>query len=232
VLDAHVVKARAAFTVDVALRVERGASCGLFGPSGAGKSTILACIAGAETPDGGRIELDARRLYPPALPLHERSLGYLTQDANLFPHLRVGENIGFGLPAEQRRVRSPWLDELVERLDLGALWNASVRAISGGQARRVALARMLAPKPPLVLLDEPFTGLDRDLVRTLLAAIAAWQRELGFTLIVVDHDADVLARLAPRVVAIEAGRAIQDGTWDEIRARPATPLLERLLAPL
>jgi ABC-type sulfate/molybdate transport systems ATPase subunit len=232
VLDAHVVKARAAFTIDVDLRVERGASCGLFGASGAGKSTILACIAGAEDPDGGHIDLDGRRVYPPAAPLHERSLGYLTQDANLFPHLRAGENICFGLPAAERRVRSAWVDELVERLDLSALWNASVRAISGGQARRVALARMLAPKPPLVLLDEPFTGLDRQLVRGLLAAIAEWQRALGFTLVVVDHDADILARLAPRVLAIENGRTIQDGTWRELRARPATPLLERLLAPL
>jgi len=231
-LDAHVVKARAQFTVDVSLRVERGASCGLFGASGAGKSTILACIAGAETPDGGTIDLDGRRLFPPATSLHERSLGYLTQEANLFPHLRVGENICFGLAAPERRRRSPWIDELVERLDLAELWDASVRAISGGQARRVAFARMLAPKPPLVLLDEPFTGLDRNLVRALLAAIAAWQRELGFTLVVVDHDADILARLAPRAIAIENGRAIQDGPWDELRARPATRLLERLLDPL
>jgi len=227
-----VIKARAPFTIDVALQVARGESCGLFGASGAGKSTILACIAGAETPDGGTIELGGRRLYPPAIPLHERSLGYLTQDAALFPHLRVGENIRFGLARAQRRERSEWIDELVERLDLGALWDAPVHAISGGQARRVALARMLAPKPPLVLLDEPFTGLDRHLVRELLAAIAGWQRELGFTLVVVDHDADILARLAPRVIAIEQGRTIADGSWDEIRAHPATPLLERLLAPL
>jgi ABC-type sulfate/molybdate transport systems ATPase subunit len=232
VLDARVVKARAPFTIDVALRVERGESCGLFGASGAGKSTILACIAGAETPDGGTIDLDGRRLYPPAVPLHERALGYLTQDAHLFPHLRVGENIRFGLAPRERRRRSVWIDDLVERLDLGSLWNAPVNAISGGQARRVALARMLAPKPALVLLDEPFTGLDRNLVRELLAAIAGWQRELGFTLVAVDHDAGVLGRLAPRVVAIEAGRAVQVGGWDEIRARPATPLLERLLAPL
>ncbi len=231
-LDARVVKARAPFTIDVSLQVARGASCGLFGASGAGKSTILACIAGAETPDGGTIDLDGRRLYPPAIRLHERSLGYLTQDAALFPHLRVGENICFGLAPPQRRLRSAWIDELIEQLDLGPLWNASVRAISGGQARRVALARMLAPKPPLVLLDEPFTGLDRHLVRELLAAIAGWQRELGFTLVVVDHDADILARLAPRVLAIEAGRTVQDGTWEAIRAHPATPLLERLLAPL
>jgi len=232
VLDARVVKVRAQFTVDVSLRVERGAACGLFGASGAGKSTILACIAGAEIPDGGTIDVDGRRLFPPAAPLHERALGYLTQEANLFPHLRVGENIAFGLPPAERRVSSPWIDELVESLDLGAVWNASVGAISGGQARRVALARMLARKPPLVLLDEPFTGLDRQLVRTLLAAIVAWQRELGFTLVVVDHDADILARLAPRVIAIENGRTIQDGAWDDLRAQPATPVLERLLAPL
>jgi branched-chain amino acid transport system ATP-binding protein len=91
---------------------------------------------------------------------------------------------------------------------------------------------MLARKPRLILLDEPFAGLDRSLVRELLAAIARWQKELGFTMLVVDHAADVLERLCPRAIAIEEGRIVQDAMWPELRAHPATPLFGELLAPL
>ena len=231
-LDAHVVKARTLFTVDVGVRIAAGEACGLFGASGVGKSTILACIAGAETPDGGHVTLDGVALFPPPLPLHRRSIGYLTQDANLFPHLRVAENVRFGLTNGARDESESWIVELRERLQLEPIWHEPAHAISGGQARRVALARMLARKPHLVLLDEPFSGLDRHLVRELLGAIARWQKELGFTLLAVDHEADVLARLCPRAIAIEDGRAVQDAPWADLCAHPATPLLAQLLAPL
>jgi ABC-type sulfate/molybdate transport systems ATPase subunit len=232
VLDARVVKARREFIVDVLLQLSSGESCGLFGVSGAGKSTILACIAGAEEPDAGRIVLDALTLFPPPLPLHLRPIGYLTQDAGLFPHLSVAENVRFGLSNGKRETGEAWVDQLRDRLDLAPFWNEPALSISGGQARRVALARMLARRPRLVLLDEPFNGLDRHLVRELIVAVAEWQRELGFTLLVVDHDADVLSRLCPRVIAIERGRIVQDGPWEALYARPATELLARLLAPL
>jgi len=232
VLEARVVKARPHFTVDVAVRVPSGHACGLFGVSGSGKSTILACIAGAEEPDGGHVMLDDVTLSPPPLPLHKRPVGYLTQAANLFPHLRVSHNVRFGLTNGIRDAHEPWVAELRDRLQLGPIWHASAQAISGGQARRVALARMLARKPRLILLDEPFSGLDRHLVRELLDAIAAWQRELGFTMLVVDHDAEVLSRLCPRAIAIEQGRVVQDAPWHEIRSQPASPLLANLLRPL
>ncbi len=233
-LDAHVVKRRTSFTVDVTLRANSGEACGLFGASGAGKSTILACLAGVETPDAGHVIIDGLRVFAPSLALYRRNAGYLTQDADLFPHLSVAENVLFGLAAESRSEPDTlrWIDELRERLQIGAIWNSPARAISGGQARRVALARMLARKPVLVLLDEPFAGLDRHLVRDLLVAIAAWQRALGFTLIVVDHQADVLERLCPRAVVIEEGRIVQDATWAQLRSAPATPLLADLLGPL
>ncbi|HUN29879.1 MAG TPA: ATP-binding cassette domain-containing protein, partial [Alphaproteobacteria bacterium] len=125
-----------------------------------------------------------------------------------------------------------WVAQLRERLQLESIWNAPAHAISGGQARRVALARMLARRPRLVLLDEPFAGLDRHLVRELLGAIVEWQRELGFMMLLVDHESDVLERLCTRAVVVEQGRIVQDGTWSELRARPATPLLAQLLAPL
>jgi molybdate transport system ATP-binding protein len=228
-LDAHVVRRRDAFTVDVALHVERGGALALFGVSGAGKSTVLSCIAGLETPDRGHVRLDELTLFPPSLPLHRRPIGYLTQEANLFPHLTVEQNVRFALDGERD---SPWLDELCERLRLHAIWKAGATRISGGQARRVAMARMLARRPKLVLLDEPFTGLDRHLVRGLLDDLLAWHAALGFTLVVVDHQPAILERLTRRALVIEDGRVVQEGTWDALRGAPATPLLRELLAPL
>jgi ABC-type sulfate/molybdate transport systems ATPase subunit len=232
VLDARVVKERPRFTVDVAVQVPSGQACGLFGVSGSGKSTVLACIAGAEEPDGGHVAVDGATVFPPPLPLHRRPVGYLTQDANLFPHLRVADNVRFGLSNGSREANEPWIAELRERLALEQIWHAPANAISGGQARRVALARMLARKPPVVLLDEPFSGLDRHLVRELVLAIVQWQRVLGFTMLVVGHESDVLERLCARAIAIEDGRTVQDASWAELRTNPATPLLAQLLAPL
>lgn len=229
-LEVRVRKARAQFTVNVTFRVESGEACGIFGASGAGKSTILACIAGAEVPDDGEVRLDDHLFFPPPLPLHRRPAGYLTQDANLFPHLRVSENIRFGLTNGARSGDS-WIAQLRERLQLESIWDAPAHAISGGQARRVALARMLARKPRLVLLDEPFVGLDRYLVRELVSAIAEWQSQLRFTMLVVDHEPDLLEQLCARAIAIERGRVVQDAPWHALKSAPATPLLARILAP-
>lgn len=230
-LDVRVVKRRASFTIDAVFQVQSGEACGLFGASAAGKSTLLACIAGTELPDDGYVRLDGDTFFPPPRPLHTRKIGYLTQDANLFPHLDVAGNIRFGLTNGNRN-DGDWIGELQQRLDLRRIWNEPAYAISGGQARRVSLARMLAPKPRLVLLDEPFNGLDRGLVRDLIAAIVDWQRQLRFTMIVVDHEADILERLCPRAVVIEGGRIVADADWAALHANPATPLLADLLAPL
>ena len=195
---------------------------------GAGKSTVLACVAGVETPDRGQVT-SARHTLP-AEPRAASPAGrYLTQDADLFPHLRVDENVCFGIAAGSA---DAWIAELRERLELGGIWRSPAREISGGQARRVALARMLARRPPLVLLDEPFSGLDRHLVRDLLDALTTWQKTLGFTLVVVDHEPEILERLCVRTVVVEEGRVVQDASWQQLRAAPATPLLAELLAPL
>src|SRR6185437_12511848 len=182
-LKASITKKRREFTVDVALELDKGNSLGLFGASGTGKSTVLACIAGIEQPDEGHVELNGFRFFPPALALHKRPVGYLTQEPGLFPHLRVSENISFGIPKNlaQDKEHARWIETLRTRLQLGPLWNAPASLISGGQARRVGLARMLARKPELVLLDEPFAGLDRDLVRELIDDLVLWRRTLGFS---------------------------------------------------
>lgn len=234
-LKAQVTKKRRELNISASLELERGASLGLFGASGAGKSTVLACIAGLEEPDDGLIEMEKLRLFPPPLPLHKRPVGYLTQDPGLFPHLTVAENICFGIPKSQKQEKQQldWVATLRERLQLTPLWNAPASLISAGQARRVGLARMLARKPPLVLLDEPFAGLDRQLVRELIDDLVFWSQTIGFSMIAVDHQAEVLRRLCPRqAVVLEQGQIVQQGTWQELCSAPATPLLRSLLAPL
>ena len=233
-LRAHIIKKRRDLQVDVTLELEAGSSVGLFGSSGVGKSTVLACIAGVEEPDAGFVQLNGYELFPPSLPLHRRPLGYMTQEPGLFPHLTVSENIHFGISkalatAEQQQ----WIETLRDRLQLASLWQAPASLISGGQARRVALARMLARKPPLILLDERFAGLDRQLVRELIDDLIFWSKQIGFSMIAVDHQAEVLKRLCPQqAIVLEQGRIVQSGTWTELYKSPATPLLGSLLAPL
>lgn len=234
-LKAHIIKQRRDLQVDVELQLEAGGALGLFGASGAGKSTVLACIAGIEEPDDGSVQFNGLRLFPPSLPLHRRPLGYLTQEPGLFPHLSVAENITFGISKEIAATveQRQWIETLRNRLQLAPLWNAPASLISGGQARRVSLARMLARKPSLVLLDEPFAGLDRQLVRELIDDLVFWGRTIGFSMIAVDHQAEVLKRLCPQqAIVLEQGRIVQRGGWSELYRAPATPLLSSLLAPL
>jgi ABC-type sulfate/molybdate transport systems ATPase subunit len=234
-LKAHIIKKRRDLQVDVTLELEPGSAVGLFGASGAGKSTVLACIAGIEQPDDGFVQFNGLQLFPPSLPLHRRAIGDMTQEPGLFPHLSVSENIHFGIAkalaatAQQQQ----WIATLRNRLQLDPLWHAPAALISGGQARRVALARMLARKPPLVLLDEPFAGLDRQLVRELIDDLIFWGRQIGFSMIAVDHQAEVLKRLCPQqAIVLEQGKIVQRGCWNELYRAPATPLLQSLLAPL
>jgi molybdate transport system ATP-binding protein len=234
-LKAHIIKKRRDLQVDVTLELEAGSAVGLFGASGAGKSTVLACIAGIEEPDDGFVQLNGLQLFPPSLPLHRRPLGYMTQEPGLFPHLSVNENIHFGISSSLAATapQQQWIDTLRDRLQLGPLWHAPAALISGGQARRVALARMLARKPPLILLDEPFAGLDRQLVRELIDDLIFWSQQIGFSMIAVDHQAEVLKRLCPQqAIVLEQGRVVQRGSWTELCNAPGTPLLGSLLAPL
>lgn len=239
-LSAHIAKRRRDFEVDVRLQLAPGAALALFGSSGAGKSTVLDSLAGLDQPDAGFVRCGETTWFDAEgrgefIPPHRRGVGLLTQQPGLFPHLSVAENVQFGL--SQGKQRNPsvsrWVETLRERLQLGPFWNARPRAISGGQARRVALARTLAQRPRLLLLDEPFAGLDRPLVRRLIADLAAWRAELGFSLIAVDHQPEVLRGLCPeRVIAMDAGRVVQEGTWEELLLTPATELLRSQLAPL
>ncbi|MDA8390743.1 MAG: ATP-binding cassette domain-containing protein [Gammaproteobacteria bacterium] len=222
-LDCHIIKHRADFTVDVALRAGVHARLGIFGDSAAGKSTVLACLAGIETPDAGYIHWDGQRWYPPPCPLHQRRIGYLSQRERLFPHLTVEENVLFALDRRQRASEEVWITELRAGLGLDTLWKKPATTLSGGQVRRAALARSLCRRPPLVLLDEPFVGLDRPRIRSLCGVLCDWQARLGFTLLLVDHDPAVMRSLCETVIIMQHGRIASTCAARQLRADAQEP---------
>jgi molybdate transport system ATP-binding protein len=203
--------------VEACLRIPPGPSTTiLFGPSGAGKTTVLRCIAGLEKLSAGRIVFEGKDWSD--VPPQRRPIGYLFQDYALFPHLRVSDNIGYSAkhsPETIRHVASMMkVDDVLDR------WPSQ---LSGGQQQRVALARVLARKPRLLLLDEPLSSLDartRDHVRSELAQLL---RTLGIPAIVVTHDwVDVLT-LGDRMLLMSRGRVLQEGSPEEIFTRPRHP---------
>ncbi len=184
--------------VGASLSIERGEVVALLGPSGSGKSTLLRVIAGIIAPDAGTVTVDGVDVT--SMPTHRRGVGMVFQDNQLFPHMTVAENVAFGLKvggvaaAERRATAESWLD----RVDLSGFARRSVGDLSGGEAKRVALARTLAVEPRVVLLDEPLTGLDRDLHDRLTADLATLLADLAVTAILVTHDPDEATAIAGR----------------------------------
>jgi thiamine transport system ATP-binding protein len=182
------------------LRVDDGEVVAVLGPSGVGKSTLLRVIAGLLSPDGGAVVLDGEDITH--VPTHRRGVGMVFQDDQLFPHQSVAENIGFGLrmqrwpaPAIRERVRA-----LLAVVGLDGFGDRAVVDLSGGEAKRVALARALAPEPKVLLLDEPLTGLDRELHDRLMAELRRLLVDQHVTALLVTHDPDEAATLADRLV--------------------------------
>lgn len=186
----------------VSLEVESGEVIALVGPSGSGKSTLLRVIAGLLHPDAGAVLIDGRDVT--ATPTHQRDVGMVFQDEQLFPHLDVAANVGFGprmrrWPRDRARAR---VGEMLELVGLGGFEHRTATSLSGGEAKRVALARSLATEPRVLLLDEPLTGLDRDLHDSLADELARILRASGTTAVLVTHDRQEAARIADRVAPI------------------------------
>ncbi len=193
----------------VELTVEAGTSGFLLGESGGGKTTVLRCIAGLETSYAGSIRWNEQALD--GLAPHQRGVGMLFQEPALFPHLNVWHNVAFGLRyrgiprIEQRAEAQAWL----ELVDLGHKADARVDELSGGQRQRVALARTLAAKPRVVLLDEPLSALDRTLRDTLGPRVKALLAKQGVAALWVTHDEAEAARLGDRTWRLEGGKAFE-----------------------
>jgi len=174
----------------------------LLGPSGSGKSTMLRAIAGLIAPTSGRVLLDGTDIT--RLPTHRRNIGMVFQDEQLFPHRSVAQNIEFGLRMQRRPAaeRNGRVTELLDLVGLTGFAERRVTELSGGEAKRVALARSLAPSPRVLLLDEPLTGLDRDLHDQLAIELARVLRATATAALLVTHDRDEATTIADRVVTI------------------------------
>ncbi|HVK21238.1 MAG TPA: ABC transporter ATP-binding protein [Actinokineospora sp.] len=211
---------------DVDIEVADGEVVALLGPSGCGKSTLLRAVAGLEPTSSGAITWDGADLA--GVPVHRRGFGLVFQDGQLFPHRDVAANIAFGL--RMRGDRSP--DRVADLLDMVGLNGYGARRVtelSGGEQQRVALARALAPRPRLLLLDEPLSALDRVLREQLAIDLARVLRAEGSTAVVVTHDHDEAFTLADRVAVMRSGRIVQTGRPDEVWREPADDETARFL---
>ena len=206
----------------VNLNFNRGEFITLLGPSGCGKTTILRMVAGFERPTSGNILVEGKDITP--LAPNQRKIGMVFQAYALFPNMNVEDNVAFGLkianmPVDQRRTR---VEEMLKLIGLSGFGKRFPFEMSGGQQQRVALARALAPKPRMLLLDEPLSALDAKIRVSLRQEIRSIQRELGITTIFVTHDQEEALSISDRIVVMNAGNVEQFGTPFEVYNRPAT----------
>jgi putative spermidine/putrescine transport system ATP-binding protein len=207
----------------VDLAVGRGEFVSLLGPSGCGKTTLLRIVAGLMRPDTGRVVLDSEEITH--RPPHRRDIGVVFQNYALFPHLSVAENVAFGLKARGAAADTiaPTVSRFLGLVQMSAFADRSIRALSGGQQQRVAVARALAVGPKLLLLDEPFSALDRKLREAMQIDLRRILREVCTTAIFVTHDQDEALTMSDRIAVMYRGRIEQLAGPTEIYQRPATP---------
>lgn len=211
----------------VSLGVGRGEVVALLGPSGCGKSSLLRAVAGLEPLAAGDVRWDGESVA--AVPTHRRGFGLMFQDGQLFVHRDVAGNVAYGLARLPRAEQAERVAELLELVGLAGYERREVTTLSGGERQRVALARSLAPRPRLLMLDEPLSALDRALRERLTGEIAGILRRAGTTALYVTHDHAEARAVADRVGIMIAGRLEQVGTPDEVWAVPANAAVAHFL---
>jgi ABC-type sulfate/molybdate transport systems ATPase subunit len=234
VLEADVEVDRREFTLRAAIRVAPGERLALFGPSGAGKTTLLEAVAGLLLPRRGQVTLAGRLLTrterpPVAVPAWRREVGLLRQDPGLFPHLSVRDNLAYARNADPSGAE---LAELADALGIGTLLAAMPGRLSGGQQHRVALGRLLLAHCRALLLDEPYSGLDGVLRRSLTALVVAMVTDRGVPAVLVAHELADAQAFASRMAVLDQGAVLQVGGPDEVVLRPATRRVAELVGYL
>ena len=226
-IEARLSLPRGGFTLDVALRLPARGVAALFGPSGCGKTTLLRSLAGLERA-AGRVALGGEVWQDDAagrfVPTHQRAIGYVIQEAALFPHLDVRRNLAYGLDRIAPPARRIALDQVIALLGIGHLLERRPETLSGGERQRVAIARALATSPKLLLMDEPLAALDAQRKAEVLPYLDALHEELGIPVVYVSHSIDEVARLADHLVLMEAGRVRAEGPPGDMLARLDLPL--------
>ncbi|MBA1272916.1 ABC transporter ATP-binding protein [Stutzerimonas azotifigens] len=209
----------------VSLKIQEGEFVTLLGPSGCGKTTLLNLMAGFADADNGEIFIDGQLVTE--TPPYQREIGIVFQNYALFPHMNVAKNVGYGL--RMRGVPKPEIAERVEQalalVKLSGYGERKPRELSGGQQQRVALARALVIRPKVLLLDEPFSALDKNLRLSMQIELKEIQRKLGVTTVFVTHDQSEALSMSDRVVVMSAGHVRQIGTPDAIYRRPEDPFV-------
>jgi iron(III) transport system ATP-binding protein len=219
---------------EVSLSVAPGEIVALLGHSGCGKTTLLRLAAGVERPSAGRVLLEGRDVSLPGqfVEPEARGVGLVFQDYALFPHLSVRENVRFGLRGYGSAEADATALRAIARVGLADLAEAYPHMLSGGEQQRVALARAVAPRPGVLLMDEPFSNLDRRLRDVVRDETMALLQEIGATSIIVTHDPEDAMRVADRIVLMQQGRIVQSGTGEELYRRPASLFAARFFCDL
>jgi len=234
-LDVAFRKQLGRFYLDVAFRTDAHGVTALFGRSGTGKTSVIAAIAGLIRPDDGRIVVDGEVLYDSArrinVPVERRRIGYIFQDARLFPHLTVGHNLRYGWKRAPEGNRPIAFDAVVDLLGLGHLLDRRPRRLSGGEKQRVAIGRGLLAQPRVLLMDEPLASLDAERKSEILPYIERLRDELRILIVYVSHAVEEVVRLANTIVLIDGGRVVAQGSPESLSHRfDLRPLLGRFEA--
>ena len=225
-IEARFELAYPGFSLDVDLRLPGQGVTALFGPSGCGKTSLLRCMAGLSRAGQGRLVVNGNTWQDEAvfMPVHQRPLGYVFQDASLFAHLSVLRNLQYGQSRIAPAARRVELDRAVELLGIGPLLARMPAALSGGERQRVAIARALLTSPRLLLMDEPLAALDLARKLEFMPYLERLHRALDIPVLYVTHAPDEVARLADHIVVMDAGRAIASGPLTETLARLDLPI--------
>jgi iron(III) transport system ATP-binding protein len=214
---------------DLDLTLTQGSLHALLGESGSGKTTLLRAIMGFEPLSGGKMEIDGRVVDDPTegiqMAPETRQVGMVFQDYALFPHLTVGENIGFGMEHQDGKQ----IASMLETVSLSGYGNRSIGELSGGEQQRVALARAIAQNPKIILLDEPFSNLNRELRSRLRTNTRQILKDRGITALFVTHDAEEAFAIADHISVMQEGRILQTGTPEELYDRPVDMNVARSL---
>jgi molybdate transport system ATP-binding protein len=224
VLRVNLSKRLGEFVIDASFASE-GRVTGLFGASGAGKTSLINMIAGLLRPDRGTIVVDGEILDDTTVklhvPVHRRRIGYVFQDARLFPHLNVRQNLDYGRRMNRLAEDAAQERRVTELLDIGNLMDRRPGRLSGGERQRVALGRALLSQPRLLLLDEPLGSLDEERKEEILPYLVRLRDEAGIPMVYVSHDASEMRQLATHVVTLQRGRVIASGGADILPAAVA-----------
>jgi molybdate transport system ATP-binding protein len=219
------------FALDVEFTVEPGFTI-LFGASGAGKTTLLDCIAGLQTPNAGRIAIGQEALFDSERGVNvlasRRGVGYLLQSLALFPHMTVRQNVQYGLHALPPAAREARSREVMESFRIAALAERRANALSGGERQRTALARTLVLRPRALLLDEPLTALDAQRKSEILDDLRAWNEQQRIPILYVTHQREEVFAVGERVIALEAGRVVAQGSAHDVLQRPQSETVAQL----